>query len=110
MRDSTRSAMGTGRRLALSWSAALATLGLLIATADVGAAAENAGAPAPPCDGHDRTQRPALVIRGLPESIAPDRDIPFLIARARRGSTGAVYRGGASVSTERPLEDTFLAE
>jgi hypothetical protein len=62
------------------------------------------------CDPADPAQRPALVIRGLPARIAPDRDIPFLIARAARGTTPAVYRGGASVATERPREEELLTE
>jgi hypothetical protein len=63
-----------------------------------------------PCDAGDRGERPALVVRALPSRIAPDRDIPFLVVRAPRGNTQAVYRGRASVATERPQEENFLTE
>jgi hypothetical protein len=102
MTGTARTARGAGRA---SIGAGTAVMGVLLA------APAGAGAQAlPACDAADRAQRPALVIRGLPARIAPDREIPFRIARATRGTTRAVYAGGASVATERPQEEELLTE
>jgi hypothetical protein len=84
--------------------------GLGIGMAVLAAGTTGAQAAVPACDPREPAHRPALVLRELASRIAPDRDIPFLVARAPRGATTAVYRGGASIATERPHEDNFLFE